>query len=237
MFETQLHLARANNFLPSFTESIAPSIVIVERRVLIRECLASCLQERLELPVLAYSHVDDWRRDPAGVLARIIILSGSEGRLDTAQSDLARELFRRRKEVPVIHFSDKASRSHIATSLRCGVKGYVPCDASLDEMAGAIKLVLMGGVFVPPGVVIDDAEDHEPISLRRGAGAMFTMRESEVVEGLMTGKSNKVIAGDLNISENSVKVHIRNVLRKLDVRNRTEAVIKIGKANRMHAFA
>jgi DNA-binding NarL/FixJ family response regulator len=202
-------------------------LIIIETRALIRECLAMCLQKKLGLPVLSYTDVSAWSQDPAGATACVIILSGVEKQIDSEQTELIRELSHWEKEIPVVVFSDSENRNQIANSLRCGAKGYIPSDTPLEIVARAIKLVLVGGVFVPANVVMETGQAGEPDSARHDGRFDFTARENDVVKALLKGKSNKVIAYELNMSESSVKVHIRNVMRKLQVRNRTEAVIKI----------
>lgn len=204
-----------------------PAVIIVETRALIRECLARCLQKKLDLPVLAFPNVTSWSDDPASASACLIILSGVDAHIHQEQSALIRELSRWGKEVPVVVFSDNESRSEIAQSLRGGAKGYIPSDTPLEIVARAIKLVLVGGVFVPVNMIMESKQDPEPETARSESKFDFTPRENDVIRALLKGKSNKVIAYELNMSESSVKVHIHNVMRKLRVQNRTEAVIKI----------
>lgn len=210
-----------------FSQTFSPPVVIIETRALIRECLALCLQDKLGLPVLTYPDVNGWREDPAATGACVVILSGVERQIDHEQGELIRELSRWEREVPVVVFSDGENKSQIASRLRCGAKGYVPSDTPLEVVARAIKLVLVGGVFVPANVVMESRPDEETEPVRADARLDFTIRENDVVKALLRGKSNKVIAYELSMSESSVKVHIRNVMRKLQVRNRTEAVIRI----------
>lgn len=208
----------------NLSAGFSPSVTIIETRTLFRECLARCLQEKLELPVLTYRDVESWSHDPAGASACLIIL----GRLDDERPEAIRELAQWEKDVPVVVFSDSDSRNDVAVSLRSGAKGFIPSDTPLEVVAKAIKLVLVGGVFAPASVFLDP----EPEPLRPEAKLDFTAREKDVVQALLKGKSNKVIAFDLSMSESSVKVHVRNVMRKLQVRNRTEAVIKIAELSR-----
>jgi DNA-binding NarL/FixJ family response regulator len=212
---------------PHLPGSFSPSVVIIESRALIRECLALCLQKKLDLPILTYADVGTWTQDPAGASACVIILGGVDKEMAGEHSELMQELSHWEKDVPVIVFSDNESRAQITSSLRSGAKGYIPSDTPLEVVARAIKLVLVGGVFVPPNILMETRQDDAPASLRRETKIDFTARENDVVRALLKGKSNKVIAYELNMSESSVKVHIRNVMRKLQVRNRTEAVIKI----------
>lgn len=203
------------------------SVVIIEARALIRECLALSLQEKLELPVLTFPSVRNWSEDPACSSACVIILSGVDRKVDAEQTALLRELSSWERNVPIVVFSDNENRNSIAASLRCGAKGYVPSDTPLEVAARAIKLVLVGGVFVPANVLAESHHQETAPPVSAASKLDFTSRENDVVRALLKGKSNKVIAYDLNLSESSVKVHIRNVMRKLQVRNRTEAVIRI----------
>lgn len=216
--------------------AFSPSVVIIESRALIRECLALCLQKKLGLPVLTYADVNAWGQDPAGASACVIILSGDR-QIESEQSELVQELSHWEKEVPVVVFSDNESRAHITSSLRSGAKGYIPSDTPLEVVARAIKLVLVGGVFVPPNVLLETQGRSEPEPPPCEMKLDFTARENDVVGALLKGKSNKVIAYELAMSESSVKVHIRNVMRKLQVRNRTEAVIKIAEIVRGNSDA
>lgn len=210
----------------NLSEAFSPSVIIIETRALIRECLAMCLQKKLGLPILTYADVGAWSQDPAAAAACIIILSGVGKQIEAEQPELIRELSHWEKEIPVVVFSDGENRNQIANSLRCGAKGYIPSDTPLEVVARAIKLVLVGGIFVP-AIVMNAQTEEAGETLRCDAKFDFTARENDVVKALLKGKSNKVIAFELNMSESSVKVHIRNVMRKLQVRNRTEAVIKI----------
>lgn len=201
-----------------------PSLVVVENRALIGECLALCLQNKLRLPVLTYPDLSSWSRDPAGSSASAIILSGADHQR-SEQYDILRDLCRRQATVPVVLFSDNENKNQIAKSLRCGVRGYIPSDTPLEIAARAIKLVMAGGVFVPATLVLDEDDEIDPKSLENKLD--FTPREHDVLRRLQKGESNKLIAHELNLSESSVKVHIRNIMRRLGVHNRTEAVIAL----------
>lgn len=219
-----------HDFAPSsLSEGSIQPIALIEARALIRECLAFCLQKKLGLPVLTYGDVVAWSQDAA--LAGVIILSGDPRHIDSEQLKLFQELALWEKQIPVILFSDGESEIQIVNRLRSGAKGYVPSDTPLEVVARAIKLVLVGGVFVPADILARPMQS-EPETFRRTTKLDFTTREHDVVKALLKGKSNKSIAYELAMSESSVKVHIRNVMRKLQVSNRTEAVIRIAEMER-----
>jgi DNA-binding NarL/FixJ family response regulator len=68
---------------------------------------------------------------------------------------------------------------------------------------------------------------HATASSARPLNGIFTMRETSVVEALRKGKANKIIAYELNLCESTVKVHIRNIMKKLKASNRTEVAYKL----------
>jgi|GEM_PF-1067324 len=147
-------------------------------------------------------------------------------------------------EAPWIVLGDCGSRAEVAAALELGARGYVP--TSLDEPAAAraIEFVLAGGIFVPanalaevpfatarafrtespPAAAFDRATWEAP-----GTPALpfLTPREREVAACLCAGKPNKIIAHDLLISEATVKVFVRQILRKFGASNRTEAASAI----------
>jgi DNA-binding NarL/FixJ family response regulator len=86
-----------------------------------------------------------------------------------------------------------------------------------------MRLVLAGGVFVPASSLI--AARLAPNKTSNGApqaNGMFTARQVAVIEAVRRGKANKIIAHELNMRESTVKVHVRNIMKKLKARNRTE---------------
>jgi DNA-binding NarL/FixJ family response regulator len=85
----------------------------------------------------------------------------------------------------------------------------------------AVRFVEAGGTFVPAGNVLGGRDRH-----KRPAGASaLTERQMKVVEAVGHGFANKQIAHKLKMSENTVKVHLRHIMKKLNVRNRTEIAI------------
>ena len=94
--------------------------------------------------------------------------------------------------------------------------------------AEAIGLARAGGIFVPASSILRLREViHAASGSARPLSAMFTTREAGVVEALRQGKPNKIIAYELNLCESTVKVHIRNIMKKLKATNRTEMAYKL----------
>lgn len=146
------------------------------------------------------------------------------------------QMRQRLPDTPVIVLSGSEDLDLIRVLLELGVNGFIPKAYSPEVMLSAIRLVLSGGVYVPPmllaGVqargwtppaamapVVETG--HSLDSLR----SILTGRQIDVMMLLSQGKPNKLIARDLGISEGTVKIHLAAIFRALNVRNRVEAVV------------
>jgi DNA-binding NarL/FixJ family response regulator len=133
-------------------------------------------------------------------------------------------------EVPVIVTSPSESRSQIIAAIRNGARGYFPPSTKASVLKHALPLILLGEFYIPARAL---RFDHGHSILRRegrpppmrDAGVGFTSRQREIIFMLGQGKSNKEIAREMRVLEGTVKLHVRGILRKLGVRNRTEAVV------------
>jgi DNA-binding NarL/FixJ family response regulator len=103
----------------------------------------------------------------------------------------------------------------IFRALQAGAKGYLLKGTDADELTAAIRTVYAGKSKIPAFVA-------EKLAERMG-GPALTTRELEVLKRIVAGRSNKEIAGDLHISEATVKTHINSLLSKLNVNDRTQA--------------
>ncbi len=131
--------------------------------------------------------------------------------------------------VPVVIVSASEAQSDIRSAIDHGATGYIPKSSSVKVMMGAINLVMSGGIYVPPGALGATVEPpirrrfQEPLERHGGYG--LTQRQSEVLDCLRQGKSNKQIAYELGLSEGTVKIHVTAIFKSLGVKNRTQAVI------------
>ncbi len=118
--------------------------------------------------------------------------------------------------------SSEDSRT-IRMILSTGVNGYIPKRSDIKVLNNAIKLILDGGTYVPPMLL--DAAPLNNLSGKSGGIKTLTNRQSQVLDLIAQGKSNKQIAYDMGVSESTVKLHINALLRSLHVSNRTQAVV------------
>ena len=198
-------------------------IVIIEPRVLNRECLARCLGAVSNQIVLAFSTVEDWLKERDTVTASVILLGIPGAPREAEARHQLSLLMQCTNPPPIAILSDVEEPEQIIEMLHAGVRGYIPTSLPLDVAIESMRLVRAGGIFAPASSLIAVRRSRETARPARLAGSgMFTARQAAVVEALRRGKANKIIAYELNMSESTVKVHVRNIMKKLRAKNRTE---------------
>jgi DNA-binding NarL/FixJ family response regulator len=103
------------------------------------------------------------------------------------------------------------------------VRGYIPTSLASMVAVGAMQLICVGGTFAPPAVLLSQSNRSQ------GPGGEpviegFTQRQAQILDCLRRGMANKLIAYELNMCESTVKVHVRNIMKKLKATNRTQVV-------------
>ena len=127
---------------------------------------------------------------------------------------------------PLAVISGMVGNADILAAARAGVRGYIPKTSSSEHFARALQLLLAGGTSIPTEVLMDNPPSHKtPAWL-----AKMSPREQEVLRGVAQGQSNKEIARVLGLAEVTIKLHLRNVFRKMAVKSRSEAAVKAVKA-------
>jgi DNA-binding NarL/FixJ family response regulator len=140
----------------------------------------------------------------------------------TQGAEGVREVRERAPHVPLAIVSAEDDPASMRKLLALGVSGFIPKTDSPAVVASAVRLILAGGVYVPPNLV---AETSARTSVNGATAPSLTGRQMDVLRLLARGLSNKAIARELGVSEGTVKVHLLAVFRVLDVRNRTAAVL------------
>lgn len=122
----------------------------------------------------------------------------------------------------VVVLSASEDRAHMRRALDAGAAGYIPKSSSNDVMLGALKLVMAGGVYVPPEMLLggDEADAPPPPS----EAPELTGRQAEVLALMADGQSNKEIARSLDLSESTVKAHVSAIMRAFNATNRAKAI-------------
>jgi DNA-binding NarL/FixJ family response regulator len=129
--------------------------------------------------------------------------------------------------VPIVILSASDDRRHVLQAVNLGAAGFIPKTSSSRVMISALKLVLSGGVYLPPALLQQGGQGLDGLGpVASGGGVSFlTPRQREVLALLGEGQSNKEIARVLTLAEGTVKLHVTAILKALDVNNRTRAVV------------
>lgn len=124
----------------------------------------------------------------------------------------------------IVIVSSSENVPQIKKIINTGISGYIPRSTDLNFLKEAFRQILEGNSYIPASL----QEDEQPCKID---SKFLTNRQSQVLDLIAEGKSNKQIAYEMGVSEATVKLHINALLRSLKVSNRTEAVItaqKIG---------
>jgi DNA-binding NarL/FixJ family response regulator len=136
---------------------------------------------------------------------------------------LLAELRGRHPAIPVVVLSGSERREDVLRAIDLGAMGYIPKSVANEVMLQALRLVLSGGVYLPPSALAAAAPAApRPATARDPA---LTDRQIEVLGFILQGKPNKLICRQLGLAEGTVKIHVAAILRSLGVHTRTQAVI------------
>lgn len=136
-----------------------------------------------------------------------------------------RLLRKRSPEVPVVILSGSEEPLDVRQAIDAGALGFVPKSSTADVMLSALRLVLSGGMYVPPAYAQRTQAMRVPAMASSVEALRLTPRQHDVLRLLGQGQSNKEIARVLQLTEGTVKLHISAILRALGVDNRTRAVV------------
>jgi DNA-binding NarL/FixJ family response regulator len=130
-------------------------------------------------------------------------------------------------EAPIVLLSDRDDVEDVVIALSHGIRGYINPSVEPEVVFAALKLIHAGGTFIPAQAIrTAAAKVHNASGCTRQqvmTALDLTPRELSVIELLREGKPNKLIAAALEMQESTVKVHVRNIMKKLHVGNRTHA--------------
>lgn len=208
----------------------APVVAVIEPRILFSQCLLTALQSLDRGGTFKiYPSVADWRQAPDAAEAAVVLLcmpgaEGPDAALAAAERDLA-DLQALHPPVLFAVMADREEPERILKALDSGVRAYIPTSLSLEVALQILHLVIAGGVFVPASSFVAMAHGHGREDMEAEGTFTLSARQLSVAKALRKGMPNKLIAYELNMCESTVKVHVRNIMKKLKARNRTEAAL------------
>lgn len=212
-------------FFGLFTEALPmKKILIVDDHPLFRESLSGMLTKLspwAETPRIflaenasqALNFIDE--KVSFDLILSDIDMPGMDGLL------LLQQLLVLQPDAHIVMISGSESRLDIQKALQLGAKGFIQKNSETSVMLAAIQLVLAGGTYIPP-LILHPMQSNTAMS----DTSPLTERQMEILAYLKEGMQNKRIAHTLDLSEATVKVHVRHIFSVLGVKNRTQAVQK-----------
>jgi DNA-binding NarL/FixJ family response regulator len=199
-------------------------IAVIESRAFVGQCIRRSMQSAFPLPVLTYSTAIELEKQHIPSSPKLIMFSWTQNNKEASINAL-KVLSELAPRIPVIVLAYDNDTELARTVIFHGAKGYIPVTMGFEIAIEAVRFVLAGGTYVPMDCLLarggpGDAPSEPPTS------GLVTARELEVVRAIQKGKSNKVIAYELNMCESTVKVHVRRIMKKLNAKNRTDVAIK-----------
>lgn len=214
-------------------------IVIIDDHQLFREGVKRILEFEPSFDVVAEG---DDGTDAVALVEKykpdVIIMDINMPKLNGVEA--TRELIEKYPESKVIILSIHDDENYVSHALQTGATGYLLKEMDADALVEAVKVVAEGGSYLHPKVTHNLVREYRRLaaSETNEEGLQFhqmeirrplhllTRRECEVLQMLADGKSNRGIGEGLFISEKTVKNHVSNILQKMNVNDRTQAVVE-----------
>lgn len=201
------------------------SVLIIDDQPLFRKGMMQLLRMAPNMHVAA----DVWGGAEALALAQTLDLDLILVELQMkalSGLDVLRAVRAARLKAKVVIVTSSDSGEDVVAALRCGVEGYLLKDMAPEAMLEALREIVEGRVVIPaqlnPLLVAALRGEARPQSPET---AGLTEQETRILEKVAEGLSNKQIGRELEIAEGTVKVHVKHILRKLELRSRVEAAV------------
>jgi two-component system, NarL family, nitrate/nitrite response regulator NarL len=205
----------------------ASAVAIIDRSRLRRECLKVALaQHNPHWHIAEFATADELLRIVAASEQFDLVLIGAATaeHVDLAQLERVREA---QPETPLVVVAENGSPQRARAILGAGARGFLPASLSLKVLMGALDLVLAGGVYVPSSLIEAPSRHMGEAGVEAPSEpwSELTRRQRDVLALIAQGKSNKLIADALTMSESTVKAHVKQIIKRLHVANRTQAAL------------
>ena len=204
-------------------------VLIADDHALFRRGLEMVLDTEPDIEVVGEAHDGDQAVERATELMPDVVLM--DVRMPRRSGiEATQKIKEQLPHVKILVLTNSDEEADLYDSIKAGASGYLLKEISSDEVADSIRSVVEGHSRISPAMASKLLSEFQAMTKRQDdrqplAPPRLTERELEVLGLVAQGKGNRDIAGELFISENTVKNHIRNILEKLQLHSRMEAVI------------
>jgi DNA-binding NarL/FixJ family response regulator len=197
----------------------SPSVLLAHNEQLVREVIAGILQQADFLVLDQTDAIDQLQQRVRQHNPDLLLLDWQllEGKIDTLHA-LAKEF----PDSQIVILSPSQSLLSVSTLLEAGASGCLSLNLTAEELIGSLNMISKGDVIVSRGIVEQLVQELDQGNDREELFNSLSERQREVISLVVNSMTNREIASTLIITENTVKVHLRNILNKLGVRNRQQ---------------
>jgi DNA-binding NarL/FixJ family response regulator len=199
------------------------NIMIVDDHSLMREGLRAVLSRQADFKIIGEASDGSEAVKKAMKLKPDVILmdvrmpySGLQATMDITQA---------LPDTKILILTISDTEGDLVESVKAGARGYLLKGMDSEELISAVRTVAAGGAIFTPSIAVKLLNDFKADLNKNADEVSLTSRETDILALVANGASNKEIATQLNISEPTVKAHLRNILSKLHMKNRSQAAV------------
>jgi DNA-binding NarL/FixJ family response regulator len=198
-----------------------PNVAVIDPRCMLRECVVRFVTSHQRLTAIGYTSVDEMIQGKSLKEISLIVLYAATNSKQPTLDDMVK-LRNRGVTCPVVVLVDTSDCSFVREFLQNGARGVVPTAFQANVVLEAIHFVLAGGTYAPVESFMSVQQLNALHPQKSAVG--LTTRESQIIGLLRSGKPNKQIAYELDLSLGTVKVHLQNIMKKLGAHNRLQVL-------------
>ena len=201
-------------------------LVLVHRNAAMARALTLLLEENGQCEVLAAaSNAQDALAAARRTSPQVVLLDPELPDIDL--KDVVDKLAEAVPDANVVALTGSNDPAYLRKAIDAGMTAYLTTASEPSELISKLRLAAQGHVLVSRRMAtqLSDLASTTPMALSTGGPSELTRREREVIEFASQGATNRQIAEALFVTENTVKVHLRNIYRKLDVQNRHQLTV------------
>jgi DNA-binding NarL/FixJ family response regulator len=197
-------------------------VILLDDKEIPRESLARLLAEQEQIEIVSKcSNVKHAIEEVKRVEPDLVLVNDNLTECDS--SEAARRINESNPKVKVALLTDSKDQKDLISAIESGATGYILKDTKVEDFIESVDLIGKGGLVISPevaGKIGDQLSDSKADEMQVQTG--LSDREVEIIKLLAKGATNKEIAETLFITENTTKVHVKNILAKLELRNRQQ---------------
>lgn len=220
-----LSLCRLEEEKNNISKSLS-CIALIEPRVLRAECMYKSFIEVKSIDRFSvHCRLSDWASSEESARTSLVLFSLSKVYGSSSEA-ASQELAKLRPAMRFAILSDTDEPNDVRAAMQAGAQGYLSTDLSFEVMVQILLLLEAGGTYAPASRFLNLYADPKSNEFSGKTDSVFAShRQMLVARAMCKGAPNKIIAYQLGMCESTVKVHVRNIMKKLNVRNRTEVAL------------